>query len=53
MSFSSLNDDTDIHGLAQNIIDRCKLITPQKLPELVKLLQYLQNRSQDEEFGEC
>lgn len=47
----SLSESTDVYALAQNIIDRCKLISPQKIDELVRLLQYLQTRAQDEEFA--
>ena len=40
----SLNANTDIATLAKEIIDRCKLIHPSKLPEVEQLLYYLQNR---------
>ncbi|XP_064649316.1 kinesin-associated protein 3-like isoform X2 [Lineus longissimus] len=40
----SLTNNTDIAGLAREIIDRCKLIHPSKLPEVEQLLYYLQNR---------
>ena len=40
----SLNANTNIGVLAREIIDRCKLIHPSKLPEVEQLLFYLQNR---------
>ena len=40
----SLNANTDISALAKDIIDKCKLIHPSKLPEVEQLLYYLQNR---------
>ncbi len=40
----SLNANTDIAKLAKEIIDKCKLIHPSKLPEVEQLLYYLQNR---------
>lgn len=40
----SLNANTDISALAKEIIDKCKLIHPNKLPEVEQLLYYLQNR---------
>lgn len=40
----SLNANTNIGALAKEIIDRCKLIHPSKLPEVEQLLFYLQNR---------
>ena len=39
-----LNANTDIGGLAKEIIDKCKLIHPSKFPEVEQLLYYLQNR---------
>jgi len=46
----SLNDRTDIEALAVNIMERCKLITPQKFHELLQLLAFLQTRAQDAQF---
>ena len=40
----NLNNKTDIHALAKDIIDRCKLIHPSKILEVEQLLYYLQNR---------
>lgn len=39
-----LTDNTDIVALAKELIDKCKLIPPNKLPEVEQLLYYLQNR---------
>ena len=40
----TLNDNTNIAVLAREIIDKCRLIHPTKLPEVEQLLYYLQNR---------
>ena len=40
----SLNSSTDISSLANEVIAKCKLIHPSKLPEVEQLLYYLQNR---------
>ena len=40
----SLNATTNIAKLASEIIEKCKLIHPTKLPEVEQLLYYLQNR---------
>ena len=40
----SLNSQTDITALAKEVIHKCKLIHPSKLPEVEQLLYYLQNR---------
>ncbi|KXJ29546.1 Kinesin-associated protein 3 [Exaiptasia diaphana] len=40
----SLNNTTNIGALAKEIIEKCKLIHPSKLPEVEQLLYYLQNR---------
>lgn len=40
----SLNSGTDIGSLAQKVVEECKLISPSKLPEVERLLFYLQNR---------
>ncbi len=47
----SLNANTDISALAKDIIDKCKLIHPSKLPEVEQLLFYLQNRKEGESRG--
>ncbi|ESP00888.1 hypothetical protein LOTGIDRAFT_140251 [Lottia gigantea] len=39
-----LNENSDLSSLAKDIIDKCKLIHPSKLPEVEQLLYYLQNR---------
>lgn len=39
-----MNDGTDIASLAAEIVDKCSLIPPAKLPELEQLLFYLQKR---------
>ena len=41
----SLNSNTDIAALANEIVEKCKLIHPSKLPEVEQLLYYLQKRS--------
>ena len=40
----TLNENTNIGALAREIIDKCRLIHPTKLPEVEQLLYYLQNR---------
>ena len=40
----SLNATTNIAKLASEVIEKCKLIHPTKLPEVEQLLYYLQNR---------
>ena len=42
----SLNSSTDITALANEVITKCKLIHPSKLPEVEQLLFYLQNRKE-------
>ena len=42
----SLNNQTDISTLANEVIAKCKLIHPSKLPEVEQLLYYLQNRKE-------
>ena len=42
----SLNNQTDISTLANEVITKCKLIHPSKLPEVEQLLFYLQNRKE-------
>ncbi|KAL5012631.1 hypothetical protein ScPMuIL_011182 [Solemya velum] len=42
----SLNPNSDLSLLAKEIIDKCKLIHPNKLPEVEQLLYYLQNRKE-------
>ena len=42
----SLNSSTDISALAKEIINKCKLIHPSKVPEVEQLLYYLQNRKE-------
>ncbi|XP_069120818.1 kinesin-associated protein 3-like isoform X1 [Argopecten irradians] len=42
----SLNPNSDLSSLAKEIIDKCKLIHPSKLPEVEQLLYYLQNRKE-------
>ena len=41
---TSLNPNTDIAALANEIVEKCKLIHPSKLPEVEQLLYYLQKR---------
>lgn len=41
----SLNSTTDIAALADEVVEKCKLIHVSKLPEVEQLLYYLQNRS--------
>ncbi|XP_072014617.1 kinesin-associated protein 3-like [Amphiura filiformis] len=42
----SLNANTDIAALAREVVEKCKLIHPSKLPEVEQLLYYLQNRKE-------
>lgn len=42
----NLHDNSDLTALAREIIDKCKLIHPVKLPEVEQLLYYLQNRKE-------
>ena len=42
----SLNSQTDITALANEVITKCKLIHASKLPEVEQLLYYLQNRKE-------
>ncbi|XP_065068315.1 kinesin-associated protein 3-like [Rhopilema esculentum] len=42
----SLNPNTNIAALANEIVEKCKLIHPSKLPEVEQLLYYLQKRSE-------
>ena len=39
-----MNPNTDIAALANEIVEKCKLIHPSKLPEVEQLLYYLQKR---------
>ncbi|XP_046371421.1 kinesin-associated protein 3-like [Haliotis rufescens] len=41
-----LNSNSDLTTLSKEIIDKCKLIHPSKLPEVEQLLYYLQNRKE-------
>ena len=43
-----LHENSDLSQLAKEIIDKCKLINPNKLPEVEQLLYYLQNRKESE-----
>ena len=47
----SLNANTDISTLAKEIIEKCKLIHPSKLPEVEQLLYYLQKRKEGDNKG--
>ena len=42
----NLHENSDLTVLAREIIDKCKLIHPAKLPEVEQLLYYLQNRKE-------
>nr|CAG4643870.1 EOG090X049M [Lepidurus arcticus] len=42
----SLGPHTDVHALAREVVSRCRLLDPSKLPELEQLLHYLQMRPQ-------
>ena len=46
-----LHDNTNIGQLAKEIIDKCKLIHPSKLPEEEQLLYYLQKRKDGTQPG--
>ncbi|XP_059150939.1 kinesin-associated protein 3-like isoform X2 [Physella acuta] len=41
-----LHENSDLSTLAKEIIEKCKLIHPSKLPEVEQLLYYLQNRKE-------
>ncbi|CAL1547744.1 unnamed protein product [Lymnaea stagnalis] len=41
-----LHEDSDLSTLAKEIIEKCKLIHPSKLPEVEQLLYYLRNRKE-------
>ncbi|XP_006812486.1 kinesin-associated protein 3-like [Saccoglossus kowalevskii] len=43
----NLNSATDVAALAREVVDKCKLIHPSKLPEVEQLLYYLQNRKKN------
>ena len=47
----SLNANTDIAALAREVVEKCKLIHPSKLPEVEQLLYYLQNRKETSSTG--
>lgn len=38
------DSNTDIHQLAEEIVTKCALVNPARLPEIEQLLYYLQNR---------
>jgi hypothetical protein len=40
----NLNENSDISKVAQEIVEKCKLIPPSKLPEVEHLLHYLLSR---------
>ncbi|MCJ8743509.1 hypothetical protein PDJAM_G00094940 [Pangasius djambal] len=48
----SLNAGTDIGSLARKVVEECRLISPSKLPEVERLLFYLQNRKSPTEVKE-
>ncbi|XP_027019194.2 kinesin-associated protein 3a isoform X1 [Tachysurus fulvidraco] len=48
----SLTASTDIGSLARKVVEECKLISPSKLPEVERLLFYLQNRKSTTEIKE-
>lgn len=44
LKVKGLTPDTDVQALAWQIISRCDLIQPSRLPEVEQLLLYLQSR---------
>lgn len=46
----SLADSTDITSLASEIVEKCSLIPPAKLPEVEQLLYYLKNRKGSQKY---
>ncbi|XP_033122038.1 kinesin-associated protein 3-like [Anneissia japonica] len=44
----SLNSSTNIAALSREVVEKCKLIHPSKLPEVEQLLYYLQNRKESQ-----
>ena len=40
----NLSEGTNIQALAWQIVSRCELIAPNRVPELEQILAYLQNR---------
>ncbi|XP_060773419.1 kinesin-associated protein 3a [Neoarius graeffei] len=48
----SLNSSTDIGSLARKVVEECRLISPSKIPEVERLLFYLQNRKSPTEKKE-
>ena len=49
----NLDANTDISALAQDVIDKCKLIHPSKILEVEQLLYYLQKRKDTSSKGMC
>lgn len=47
---SRLSENTKVDELAETIVAKCKLIHPQKIPELEQLLAFLQKRMESKEF---
>lgn len=47
---SRLSENTKVGELAETIVSKCKLIHPQKIPELEQLLAFLQKRMESKEF---
>lgn len=45
----SLNATTNISVLSKEVVDKCKLIHPSRLPEVEQMLYYLQQRKGDKE----
>ena len=48
----SLGPGTDLTALAKEIINKCKLIHPSKVPEVEQLLYYLQNRKDKDKYAD-
>ncbi|KAK3889150.1 hypothetical protein Pcinc_006727 [Petrolisthes cinctipes] len=48
----SLNNNTDVAALAQEVVDKCKLIHPSKLSEVQHLISYLLTRKETGKDGQ-
>lgn len=46
LKIQNLCDATDVEALARKIVSKCDVIQPNRAPEVVQLLSYLQNRTE-------
>ena len=44
IKLQGFDGQTDIHQLAEEVVTKCSLVNPARLPEIEQLLYYLQNR---------